>query len=407
MDSADGNWEDPALPTAIISKYLRHPGNSLGTAELNSIGGDNLCFLDVSLLGNISESSIRNIVANALTLTNCTIEKKRTLFSIAEAAFSGRTRADTITTSNFQLLQRYLSGADKSYVGRLAKSSVNMDLDTFTNLDPGVVADLSVAQVAGLLGTNIRDLKAYENQSLVQSWIRSQLQSELDGLGVEITGGRATPAVTMTTVAPGSGSTAGGDTTGGATPGGATPGGATPGGVTPGGVTPGGVTPGGVTPGGVTPGGVTPGGVVPTTTTNHHHRPNSLCLLTLLILIFTVSQHGLQPPHCCRQLQALLAVLLGKLLAPRAVVIAPKPRHLQRQGLACLVQSAQLLPQQVQLGVEEAGARGYDDGAPPRLDRRGAVVVVVAGARVLQEEAQEVGQGDELVVGELDAEVFP
>ncbi|KAG7246745.1 hypothetical protein CRUP_000985, partial [Coryphaenoides rupestris] len=58
MASADGNWEDPALPVAIISKYLRHPGNSLGTAELNSIGGDNLCFLDVSMLGNISESSV-------------------------------------------------------------------------------------------------------------------------------------------------------------------------------------------------------------------------------------------------------------------------------------------------------------------------------------------------------------
>jgi len=46
--------------------------------------------------------------ANALTVTNCTIEKKRTLFSIAEAALSVRTRADVIPTSNFQLLQSYL-----------------------------------------------------------------------------------------------------------------------------------------------------------------------------------------------------------------------------------------------------------------------------------------------------------
>ena len=49
----------PLQAEAIISKYLTHQGNSLGTAELNSIGGANLCALNVSVIQNISKNSIR------------------------------------------------------------------------------------------------------------------------------------------------------------------------------------------------------------------------------------------------------------------------------------------------------------------------------------------------------------
>lgn len=58
MESSDGEWE-PSLAKAIISKYLNVEGNTLGTAELNSIGGPNLCSLDTNILSNISAQSIR------------------------------------------------------------------------------------------------------------------------------------------------------------------------------------------------------------------------------------------------------------------------------------------------------------------------------------------------------------
>lgn len=58
MDSSDGEWE-PSLAKAIISKYLSLEGNKLGTAELNSVGGPNLCFLDTHILSNISAQSIK------------------------------------------------------------------------------------------------------------------------------------------------------------------------------------------------------------------------------------------------------------------------------------------------------------------------------------------------------------
>lgn len=58
MEPSDGDWE-PSLAEAIISKYLRAEGNRLGSAELNSIGGPNLCSLDAAVLSNISAQSLK------------------------------------------------------------------------------------------------------------------------------------------------------------------------------------------------------------------------------------------------------------------------------------------------------------------------------------------------------------
>lgn len=64
-------------------------------------------------------------------------------------------------------------------------------------------------------------LKSYENQTKVNSWITSRYQSDLDTLGLGITGGKADPATT-----PGAAgqTTAGGGGGGGTTPSGTTAG---------------------------------------------------------------------------------------------------------------------------------------------------------------------------------------
>ncbi|KAM8772694.1 uncharacterized protein AB9X84_011354 [Acanthopagrus schlegelii] len=222
MDSTNGPW-DPSLAEAIISKYLSKEGNELGSAELNAIGGANLCSLDADVLRNISQQSLKD--ANALDVSNCTTEKKTVLFNIASQAFATNTRSQTISLSSYQLTKAYLGGANVSYVRSLSASNVSMDMDTFTSLDGSVVLQLSVDEVQGLLGQNVAELKSYENQTLVQSWIRAQPQSQLDTLGLDLTGGRAdtttaTPttsnAASSTTVATGStttSNTAGASTT--------------------------------------------------------------------------------------------------------------------------------------------------------------------------------------------------
>ncbi|XP_015249497.1 PREDICTED: mesothelin-like protein [Cyprinodon variegatus] len=194
MDTANGEL-DPSLARAIISKYLSVNGNELGSTELNAIGGQNLCSLDIEVLRNISSQNIRD--AEGLDVSNCTSEKQRALFNTARQAFITSRNSDSVSV--FQLLQPYLGGAPSEYIQSLSGSNVNMDLRTFVNLDEEVVQSLTVEQVKGLVGDNLADLKSFENNPVVRSWITNQLQSDLDKLGINLVGGRADPTTNSQT----------------------------------------------------------------------------------------------------------------------------------------------------------------------------------------------------------------
>ncbi|KAM3623866.1 uncharacterized protein V6R79_016463 [Siganus canaliculatus] len=191
---------DLNLTKAIVSKYLIREGNMLGSEELNAIGGANLCFLDVEVLKNISQLSLKN--ANALNVSSCSTEKKVVLFTNARQAFDSSTRAGTVSVSTYQLIEPFLGGADLQYLQTLSMSNVSMDMATFTSLQENIVLNLNVDDVQGLLGSNVAELKSYENQTLVRSWIEVQPQSELDRMGLGLNGGRAdTTASTNPTTA--------------------------------------------------------------------------------------------------------------------------------------------------------------------------------------------------------------
>uniref|UniRef100_A0A3B3CMK3 Mesothelin a n=1 Tax=Oryzias melastigma TaxID=30732 RepID=A0A3B3CMK3_ORYME len=191
MDSSNGVWE-PSLAKEIISKYLAVEGNSLGRAELNAIKGPYLCTLDLSVIQSITAQSLKE--AEALNITTCTLEAKKAIFNIATQSF----RAITQASPSYLLSRSFLGGASLNYIQGLVPSSINMDLETFSNLDPNVVLGLTVTEVKGLLGTNLPDLKSYENQPLVQTWIRNQYQSDLNTLGLNLSGGKADPVTTAT-----------------------------------------------------------------------------------------------------------------------------------------------------------------------------------------------------------------
>ncbi|MCJ8748309.1 hypothetical protein PDJAM_G00163320 [Pangasius djambal] len=198
MRSYDGAWS-PEQVRAIVSRYVS--GNrTLGSLELNALGGTNLCALSTSLLKTISSISLQ--LAGALSVSTCSVEQKQALFSIAQLAFSDQTLSkstkatNTVSANTYQLIQTYLGGADISYVHTLSISNISMDLLTFITLDQNVVDSLTVSEVRGLLGTNLPDLKVYENSTVVHSWVTRQLQSDLNTLGIGLTGGRVTPTAT-------------------------------------------------------------------------------------------------------------------------------------------------------------------------------------------------------------------
>lgn len=122
----------------------------------------------------------------------------------------------------------------------------------------------------------------------------------------------------------------------------------------------------------------------------------------------------LQAPNGLQELSALLPVVLFQDLPllrqrallsllvlavqPQAPVVAPQLRQLLGEKVAGAAQRPDLAPQRLELGP---GGRALC------LAPGCGLVGVVHGARVAQDEAQQTGQRDGLVVGKLDGKVFP
>ncbi|XP_056310218.1 uncharacterized protein mslna [Danio aesculapii] len=197
MNANDGDWSSEQSKQ-IISHYLS-AGNNLTATELNLIKGPNLCSMDTSTISTILPESIRG--TDALNVSKCSSANKQALFTIASKAFPMTKAIDTrAALSSYQLIEPYLGGADLAYIRTLSLYNISMSLSTFTNLDPNVINSLTVSDVVGLLGSNLQDLKTYENQTSVRNWISLQLQSELNNLNISLTGGKAT--ADTTTAAP-------------------------------------------------------------------------------------------------------------------------------------------------------------------------------------------------------------
>ncbi|KAA0721635.1 hypothetical protein E1301_Tti021717 [Triplophysa tibetana] len=149
----------------VILRYLSVDSHTLGTNELNAVLS-NLCTLDVSTLHSITADSLRN--ANVPDLSSCTFEQKSVVYTTARSSFS--TKRD---------------------IKALASENITIDITTFRSLAIPVVKSLNVADARALMGVAVADLKLFENDSVVQAWITSQRQSQLDVLNLNLQGGLA------------------------------------------------------------------------------------------------------------------------------------------------------------------------------------------------------------------------
>ncbi|XP_036412842.1 serine-rich adhesin for platelets-like [Colossoma macropomum] len=194
----NGDWASDQSK-AVIMKYLSVAGNTLGTAEINTIGS-NLCSLDPSVLKTITAESLKS--ANAVNASSCSIDQKSALYSIAKSSFSTQ-RSDP--TVYYQLISSYLGGAPLEDIIALSTLNISVDITTFLNLNPDVIKALNVSTVISLMGQNKADLKLFENTTTVRMWAAQQYNSDLAVLG--LSGGKAdpvsstaAPATTVTTL---------------------------------------------------------------------------------------------------------------------------------------------------------------------------------------------------------------
>ncbi|XP_069503376.1 uncharacterized protein [Ambystoma mexicanum] len=183
MNPSDPLWT-PSQASQILTSYLQ--ANELSGTALQNIGGGYLCTLSKSQIKNISANALKD--AGSLNVTTCSPESKHELYSTAKSAF-----ASLKDMSYYTSIEPYLGGASAEDLRNLG--GVSMSIQTFIGLNSNATALLSPTDVKTMLGVNYKDLKTYENTTEVQAWIKSQYQSELDLLGIGLTGGRA-PALT-------------------------------------------------------------------------------------------------------------------------------------------------------------------------------------------------------------------
>ncbi|XP_069841032.1 mesothelin-like [Dendropsophus ebraccatus] len=171
------------LATSIITRYT-NLGNPLTAAVINVIGSQYICVLSSAQLNTITSSAISD--AKALDVSACSQTVKDALYTKAKAAYQAQIGQ---VSTYFNLIKPYLGGAPAADLKSLAAMGPNMDIGTFVKLNPSAVLSLTVSDVKSLLGTNTVDLKTQLTNSVVSNWIAIQKQTDLDTLGLGITGG--------------------------------------------------------------------------------------------------------------------------------------------------------------------------------------------------------------------------
>ncbi|XP_068921672.1 mesothelin-like protein [Petaurus breviceps papuanus] len=165
---------------AVIKKYLELNGTVTG-ALLVAIGGFRLCWMSPRQIEVIRPVELR--LAGALDVSSCAQDRKDDLYEKAKEAFSG----SIATVTYYHYIRPYLGGAPVEDLKHLSRANISMDIDTFTSLNPEVLRNLSLSNVAKLLGPNVADLRKARSNPVVSFWLQSQNQSALEALGLERT----------------------------------------------------------------------------------------------------------------------------------------------------------------------------------------------------------------------------
>ncbi|NXS34320.1 MSLN protein, partial [Pomatostomus ruficeps] len=167
--------------SAAIRRYVEL-GNALNATALDAIGTSYVCLLNATELEAIDPPSLK---LASLDPSGCSQETKNILYQKAKAAFSDQQRFPAY----YELILPYLGGAPAADLKALSKDNVNMNVSTFVTLRRDSLMSLTPPEVRGLLGLNLPELARWQYRAPVRQWIQRQRQSELDRLGIGLTGG--------------------------------------------------------------------------------------------------------------------------------------------------------------------------------------------------------------------------
>ncbi|XP_062041621.1 mesothelin [Lepus europaeus] len=176
--------EMDAQVAALVSRYL------LGRNHLDQELLDALAGFRPTYLCALSPEQLQQVQPGVLwavgprDLDACGPRQLGVLYPKALSAFRNVSGPE-----HFAKILLFLGGASTDDLRALSRENASLDVAAFRRLRAEVVAPLTVAEVRGLLGAHVVELKGAEEDSPVRDWVFRQPQAELDTLQLGLLGG--------------------------------------------------------------------------------------------------------------------------------------------------------------------------------------------------------------------------
>ncbi|KAM4023942.1 mesothelin [Anomaloglossus baeobatrachus] len=179
------SWQTNDLKiNALVTQYLISSNATLDGSAL-SVLASYICGLDEATIKKIPDNEL-GYSSRPLDTSNCTQPQKDLLYSKMKAAYS---TADNSSNSYFQIMKTVIGGSKSEDLQLFAKGYPEMDLTTFTSLNPSEVKKLDAESIKALLGNSLSDIDTITNSTVLQAWISGNTQAEINKLGLGVTGG--------------------------------------------------------------------------------------------------------------------------------------------------------------------------------------------------------------------------
>ncbi|XP_077130533.1 mesothelin isoform X1 [Ranitomeya variabilis] len=169
---------------ALVTQYLSSSNASLdGTAI--TVLAPYICGLNETTIQKIPDNELKNS-SQPLDTSTCTQGQKDLLYSKMKSAYS---TSGNSSNAYYEMMTTVIGGSKYEDLLLFAKSNPEMDLTTFTSLNPSEVKKLSAENIKALLGNSISDIDTITNSSVLQAWVSVNTQTEINKLGLGVTGG--------------------------------------------------------------------------------------------------------------------------------------------------------------------------------------------------------------------------
>ncbi|XP_077306314.1 uncharacterized protein LOC143925736 [Lithobates pipiens] len=184
IQSASWNSSDSRI-NVLVQRYLQLNPNDTVDATLLTVLAPYICSLNETLIKNFTIADLRNS-AQPLQISTCSQSTKDLLFNMMASVLSSN---NTTENGYYQIMKPVIGGAKASNLIAFSMASVDMDLTTFTTLNPNELKLLSAQNIKNLVGINVFDINTIANSTVLQAWAASHTQMEVNDLGLNVNAG--------------------------------------------------------------------------------------------------------------------------------------------------------------------------------------------------------------------------